>query len=648
MRVVDTRSGRTLAEVEEAGPQSSLFDVAARTAARLRTALGVPELSPSQARLTRSVLPTNPGAARLYAEGLTALRRFQPAPAQRAFDAALAVEPDQPMVYLALATAWHQLESEQREREAARRAFELSANLPREQRLSIEAVYREALKDWAGAARIRLTLATFFPDNLEYGLDLAEAQRRAGRGEDALATLARLRRLPPPDGDDPRIDLAEATTRAHKDTSGALAAVKRAIEGASRRGAVGVLANARIVECNVQSAGMHVEAADAACHQAIKLFTAEGNRAGVAQATMALAQLYTTARRSDKALAFERDALAIYREIGSRMGEVRAHTLMAIAFKRAGDISAAAKLWREAVDVYRGADEPQLMIKAMGDLASALTDQGRFDEAIPYYREVIQGAHEQEMSSTEANAMSNLSMTLTRRGELEEARRFADAAVALWRKLGQENDVTFGLDSVEQIAVRQGRLADAQKADEEALATREKLGWIGGPSRQNLAELAMEQGNLARAETLGRKAVEEFHGAREPIGEMYALDVLTRVLVERGRLADATATAARQSELMRQTGGHATMIVGTQALVEAAQGHAAAAVAELRAAIAENDRAGEVDSALDQRQVLAEVLVRHGPRAEASRAVATLRREAAAHGYGLVVRQAAALERELH
>ncbi|HWE29548.1 MAG TPA: hypothetical protein VHB97_16180, partial [Polyangia bacterium] len=71
------------------------------------------------------------------------------------------------------------------------------------------------------------------------------------------------------------------------------------------------------------------------------------------------------------------------------------------------------------------------------------------------------------------------------------------------------------------------------------------------------------------------------------------------------------------------------------------------ALAQLRAAIVESEHSGDIDAMLDQRQVLAEVLVRHGPRDEARRALATLRREAAAHGYGQAVRDAAALERDL-
>ena len=49
------------------------------------------------------------------------------------------------------------------------------------------------------------------PANLEYGFRLAEAQVKAQNVCAALATVATLLKLPPPDRDDPRIDLVESS-----------------------------------------------------------------------------------------------------------------------------------------------------------------------------------------------------------------------------------------------------------------------------------------------------------------------------------------------------------------------------------------------------------------------------------------------------
>jgi hypothetical protein len=132
------------------------------------------------------------------------------------------------------------------------------------------------------------------------------------------------------------------------------------------------------------------------------------------------------------------------------------------------------------------------------------------------------------------------------------------------------------------------------------------------------------------------------------MSELFALDVLIRVLVEDGRVADAEAAMARANELWKQVGGTGIIsIVGSDALVKAARGEVAAALAEVRAAIVDADRSGSVDSALDLREVLAELLVAHGPRDEARRAVEALRKQAGAYGYMLAVRDSGALARKL-
>ncbi len=68
----------------------------------------------------------------------------------------------------------------------AKHAFELSSNLPHEDRLLIEGRYHEISKDWEKAVGIYRALFEFFPDSLDYGLALANAQTSGGRGSEAI------------------------------------------------------------------------------------------------------------------------------------------------------------------------------------------------------------------------------------------------------------------------------------------------------------------------------------------------------------------------------------------------------------------------------------------------------------------------------
>ena len=156
------------------------------------------------------------------------------------------VEPANAMVHSALAQAWKALGYDERAKQEAKQALDLSAGLSRERRLLIEARYRETIGERDRAVEIYGALFRFFPDNLDYGLRLSIAQTAAGKGQDALSTLATLRKLPPPTRDDPRIDLqesmaAESLGDFHKTEQLAAAAVEKG----ERQGASLLAARAR-------------------------------------------------------------------------------------------------------------------------------------------------------------------------------------------------------------------------------------------------------------------------------------------------------------------------------------------------------------------------------------------------------------------
>src|SRR6266542_6458012 len=123
----------------------------------------------------------------------------------------------------------------------AKRAFDLSKDLSRENRLFVEGRYYETIYAWEKAAGIYQALFGFFPDSVDYGLRLAAAQSSMGKGQDALHTLDQLRRLPPPERDDARIDLEEFIA------AKIVADYKRALAAAERASAKGQAQGARIL-----------------------------------------------------------------------------------------------------------------------------------------------------------------------------------------------------------------------------------------------------------------------------------------------------------------------------------------------------------------------------------------------------------------
>ncbi|MGA8524702.1 MAG: protein kinase, partial [Candidatus Sulfotelmatobacter sp.] len=207
LHLQDVAAGETLISVKETGAESNLFDLVSSAGAQLRERCDAGQLNSQDQAGVRAALPSTPQASKLYAEGLAKLRTGNAIAARDLLERAVTADPNLALAHSALAAAWALLGYDEKARLSAKSAYELSASLSREDRLLIEARYRETSKEWDNAAEIYRTLFGFFPDNLEYGLLPARAQTRGGKGKEALATLESLRRLPSA-GDDARIDMA--------------------------------------------------------------------------------------------------------------------------------------------------------------------------------------------------------------------------------------------------------------------------------------------------------------------------------------------------------------------------------------------------------------------------------------------------------
>src|SRR6185436_19769907 len=209
--IQDARSGKSVASLRQEGTEEGLLDLIDALGMQLRDHLRVGDLSAAEQLAMRTALPASVRAARLHAEGLESLSRFETLAAKDLLEQASAADPENALIRSDLAAAWRALGWEGRAEEAAREAVRLSSGLGDEPRLRVEARYAETTWQWDRAAAIYRELWTRFPDDLEYGLDLARAQIQKGDARLALAsTVERLRASPGPSRDDPRIDLIEA------------------------------------------------------------------------------------------------------------------------------------------------------------------------------------------------------------------------------------------------------------------------------------------------------------------------------------------------------------------------------------------------------------------------------------------------------
>ncbi len=169
-----------------------MIDLASQTGARLRQQFGLEKLSQLEADGVRAEVPSNPEAMRPYSQGLASTRAFDALSAQAFLSNAVAIDPGFPLAHSELARTWSSLGYDANAQQEAKKAMDEAGNLSREKHLLVEARFYETSRNWPKAIEAYQTLFSFFPDNLEYGLQLANAETTAGRGKDALKSLTAL------------------------------------------------------------------------------------------------------------------------------------------------------------------------------------------------------------------------------------------------------------------------------------------------------------------------------------------------------------------------------------------------------------------------------------------------------------------------
>ena len=237
---------RTIITKVSEGTEAGLFELISQASTDLRRDLGAEGLSENETAEVRAALSSSPEATRLYAEGLAKLRGFDALAARDLFTQSVAVDPEYALAHVALSQAWARLGFDEKAARAAERAAELKGELSREEQLLIEGQHYATATQWEAAIDTYEVLWGYFPDHLDYGLRLADAQSISGNGSDALVTLDQLAVLPGA-SEDPRVDLSRvASLHAQGKIEDVRAVAERAIVKASEQGSDTLLAEGRL------------------------------------------------------------------------------------------------------------------------------------------------------------------------------------------------------------------------------------------------------------------------------------------------------------------------------------------------------------------------------------------------------------------
>ena len=599
VRVQDTVRGEIIAEKSFTGSEENLFELATEAGQELRRSLGISSASAQASLQARASLPSNQEAVRFYTEGQERLWAFDYERARDLLAKAVAADPGYPFAHAALADAWNHLGYLSKARAQIELARSLDRNLGPEDRLLIDGQYYSTIQDRTRAIDAYRQLFTQYPDNLDYGLRLANEQRWVNP-EDALHTLEVLRQLPLPSGDDPRIDYLEARAWSNKDVVKARAAARRAVKKGTAQGSRLLVARAYGVLCGIGGEDSTAQA----CENARKSYTAVGDRDNAARATTDFATFYYQEGDLDRSEAMLQDAIKVFRQVGDLEGITTVSGNLGDMFLARGNLTEAARALSDAIPGYKELGDKDGVALTLADLAEVARRRGDLRAALSGYKDA--------------------------------------RTIAL--EIDDKRAVAYALYGVGDVLVDQGDLQAARKSYQESLSLRKEIGEKQTVAETELAlsRLSIDERHAADAETVIRKCKEQFHQDGQSDDELAAAVTLIDGLLAEGKFVEAAnEKQANQAQAAKSTNQlNALEFDLVSARTELAVGHLVASRPQLQRAL-ETARAHHLLGVeLETQLALAELKKKLGQRVEAQADLLALEKLARDKGFGLIAGKA--------
>jgi tetratricopeptide (TPR) repeat protein len=559
---------------------------------------------------------------------------------------ATAADPKFSLGHAMLARAWSLLGYEQKRREEAKKALDLAGDLPRADRMLVEGEYYESIGDQAQAASVYHALYELFPDNVEYGLHFADAELRAGHAAQSIEVIHRLRALPAPSSDDPRIDLAEAAA-IKTNSPASLALIRTAIHKASTQGKRTIYALARRDECVNLLYGEHPEQASPVCDDAYEIFVSSGNRLGAADAIRLMGDYQGSIGEIDQALASYQRALGLLQELGEHEKTGAILNNMAINFANQGNLDRSEQLYRQAKTHFEQAGDKQNVATALSNTADILYLRGKLAAAARAYQETLDLIATMDHADAWYPTYRLADLTLTQ-GNVHEAKKLAQQAIEAIRPTeGSYPALSQATIELGEALKAEGNLADALQQFLAAQELQKKVGQQGliQESQAELADLALEEDDPRKAESLIRPAIAEFQKEKSDPALASGYTILSHALLMQNKIEEARAAieaAVKYSQTSADPSLKFSAII-QRARVEAASAPPDSSLSEaeldLRSTIALVRKLGYYNLETEARRALGQLQLKTN--LSRGRSMLTnLANEAQGRGFGLIARRA--------
>jgi serine/threonine protein kinase/tetratricopeptide (TPR) repeat protein len=641
VRLQNAVTGDLLAAVNESGTELTLSPLAKKVGAALRAKLNLPGISLEESAALQAGIPSTSEALRFYYDGLGRLRNFDVLGARDSLTKATEADPNFSLAHAYLAEAWAALGYDEKAKQEAKSAFDLSTQLGREDKTVVEARFQETSGDWDKAFELYNSLWNLYPETPEYAYRAADVQIRGGTANKALKMIEMLRQQIGPISKDPRLDLKEAEAAdSLSDFAKEKQAAKRAADGAKVKGSRLLEAEALWRGCGAMQSLGEMQGAQWACQASIELAKPVGDLLLVARDFTILGTMAAAQGDPRTGLEQHRQALEFARQIGARRDITGALINIGKIQADLGDLAGAQKSFEEALRVAREINDRDQTITLLNNLATLSQTRGNFPEALSIYQQTLDEAQAVlDKGSVDkgsvARARNNIGMICALQGNFPSALKNIQQAVKGAEETGNKSDQAQFLYALGDTKLEQGELSAAEENYQAGLKLATQIGEKSTVAlgKLSLSNLNLKAENGTEAEPLAREAADEFHAEGMKDLETLARNFLASALISLNRQEEAAKEMDLVAHLSTQDLTVKLAVAITSGRLQMRSGKPAAAKKELENVASEAKRLGLPGLQFEARLAQGEIALFGGNRRDALTALSVLEKDAAKKGY---------------
>ncbi len=445
-----------------------------RLAESVRVKLALPEdvlkeLKASSFQPTSQSVP----ALRDYNQGIALQRDGKNLEAQKQFEAATKEDPTFALAFSKLAQAYSSLGYDSEAEQSAKKAVDLSQNLPEAEKYLISAIRSQITKNYPQAIQSYETLAKASPGNSDVESTLASLYQDSGDLGKAREYSQKILSSNPKDIA-ATIDLGRIMIKSG-DAQGSFDPLNRAyslavqVDNQEQKAtslhlmalAYGKLSKPQEILRNEQ--------------EALTIWRSLGQKRGLASSLNEMARAQASLGNTKDALSNFQQALQIRREIGDKRGLGDTLIDMGNFSDDRDDHDQALKMYKEALDLEREIGNESLQATCLNNIGAVYSEKGQYDDALTYFQQVLQLREKSKVPQDIVEAVQNLGQVLAMMGQYDQSISHYMRALDLRRSMNDAHGTAVVSYALGALFDYQGRFGAAASSKAEALKTLREL-----------------------------------------------------------------------------------------------------------------------------------------------------------------------------